>query len=254
MSRRARSVSALLTGLALLVPAMTGRLHADDEIDKKVVEIVKRTGDLYKNARSLHAEGDFVSTVASGGEKRDIKVKAVYDVERPNHLSLKTQVDGDPAKGPDIIADGKNLTIFGKSRKQYTQEIAPEKLEEIGLIVLQVGPTLTGMLFANILAENPSDMLMLGVNSCSYVGKDKVGDASVHRLKFSQDGFDWEMWVAAEGKPYVLRMIRITDGPEGKVTTTETYKNWKLDGEIAKDTYTFSPPKDSQKVDEFDRT
>jgi hypothetical protein len=254
MGRRARSLSAFLTILASLVPAMTGRLHADDAIDKRVVDIVKQTGDLYKNARSLHAEGDFVSNVASGGEKRDIKVKAVYDIERPNHLSLKTEVDGDPAKGPDIIADGKNLTIFGKSRKQYTQETAPEKLEEIGLTVLQVGPTLTGMLFANILADNPSDMLMMGVNSCSYVGKDKVGDAPVHRLKFSQDGFDWEMWVAAEGKPYVLRMIRIADGPEGKVTTTETYKSWKLDGEMAKDKFTFSAPKDSQKVDEFDRS
>ena len=72
-----------------------------------------------------------MSKVASGGEKRDIKVKAVYDIERPNHLSLKTEVDGDPAKGPDIIADGKNLTIFGKSRKQYTQETAPEKLEDM---------------------------------------------------------------------------------------------------------------------------
>ncbi len=101
MRRRDRSVSALLTALALLVPAMTGRLHADDAIDKKVVDIVKQTGDLYKNARSLHAEGDFVSKVASGGEKRDIKVKAVYDIERPNHLSLKTEVDGDPAKGPE---------------------------------------------------------------------------------------------------------------------------------------------------------
>ena len=254
MSRRARFVSALLAGFAMLVPAMTARLHADDDIDKKVVDIVKQTGDLYKNARSLHAEGDFVSTVASGAEKRDIKVKAVYDIERPNHLSLKTEVDGDPAKGPDIIADGKNLTIFGKSRKQYTQETAPEKLEEIGLTVLQVGPTMTGMLFANILAENPSEMLMMGVNSCSYVGKDKVGDASVHRLKFSQDGFDWEMWVAAEGKPYVLRMIRIADGPDGKVTTTETYKSWKLDGEMTKDTFTFSAPKGSEKVEEFDRT
>ena len=113
---------------------------------------------------------------------------------------------------------------------------------------------MTGMLFANILAENPSEMLMMGVNSCSYVGKDKVGDAPVHRLKFSQDGFDWEMWVAAEGKPYVLRMIRIAEGPEGKVTTTETYKGWKLDGEMAKDTFTFSAPKGSQKVDEFERS
>ena len=50
---------------------------------------------------------------------------AVYDIERPDHLSLKTQVGGDSAKGPDIIADGKKLTVFRKSPKQYTQEDTP---------------------------------------------------------------------------------------------------------------------------------
>jgi hypothetical protein len=254
MSRRAAFASSFVIGLALLVPATTGRLHADDAIDKKVVDIVKQTGELYKNAKSFHAEADIVTTGGSGSDKRDIKVKAVYDIERPNHLSLKTQVNGDPAKGPDVIADGKKLTIFGKSRKQYTEEIAPEKLEEVGRILLNIGPTLTGMLFANILADNPSDMLMDGVNSCSYAGKEKVDDTPVHRMKFSQNEFDWELWVAAEGKPYILRMIRIADEPGGKVTTTETYKNWKLDGEIAKDTFTFSAPKDAQKVDEFDKS
>ena len=111
---------------------------------------------------------------------------------------------------------------------------------------------MTGMLFANVLADDPGDVLMQGVNSCSYVGKDKVDETPVHRMKFSQEGFDWELWVAAEGKPYILRMIRIADGPDGKMTTTETYKNWKLDGEFAKDTFTFSAPKGVTKVDEFE--
>ena len=34
---------------------------------------------------------------------------------------------------------------------------------------------MTGMLFANVLGDDPADLLMQGVNSCSYVGKDKVG-------------------------------------------------------------------------------
>lgn len=252
MNRSVSSKSSLVIGLALLVPAMTSRVHADDAIDKRVVDIVKQTGDLYKSAKSFHTTADIVSTIGSGNEAREIKVKAVYDIERPNHLSLKTQVDGDTAKGPDIIADGKKLTILGKSRKQYTQEDAPDKLEGIGMMLLQVGPAMTGMLFANVLAEDPSEMLMNGVNSCSYVAKDKVDNTPVHRMKFSQDGFDWEMWVAAEGKPYILRMIRIAEGPQGKVTTTETYKNWKLDGEIDKGTFTFSAPNGTKKVDAFE--
>jgi hypothetical protein len=231
---------------------MAGRLRADDQIDKKVVEIVKQTGALYKDAKSFQAEADIVTNVDRGGEKRDIKVKAVYNIERPNRLSLKTELDGDSAKGPDVIADGSKLTIYAKGRKQYTQEDSPSSLGDIGIKLLQLGPAMTGMLFANVLADDPADLLMQGVNSCSYVGKDKVDGAEVHRMKFSQEGFDWELWVALEGKPYILRMVRIGEGPDGKATTTETYKNWKLDGEIAKETFTFSAPSGVKKVDNFE--
>jgi len=72
-------------------------------------------------------------------------------------------------------------------------------------------------------------------------------------MRFSQDGFDWEMWVAAEGKPFILRMIRIAEGDNGKVTTTETYKNWKIDEPVNKQSFVFSAPKDAKKVDEFEQ-
>ena len=244
--------STLCLGLVSWGPCMTGQLRADDQIDKKVVEIVKKTGELYKNTKSFHTEGTFVTKVENSGEKRDIKVNAIYDIERPNRLSLKTQLEGDSAKGPDIVADGKTLTVHAKGRKQYTQEDSPENLGEMGIKLLRLGPAMTGMLFANVLADDPADLLMQGVNSCSYVGKDKVDDTQVDRMKFSQDGFDWELWVAAEGKPLVLRMVRIAETGDGKVTTTETYKNWKLDAAIAKDTFTFSAPSGVKKVDEFE--
>jgi hypothetical protein len=243
---------ALIAGLALLGSGMTSQLHADDQIDKKVVEIVKQTGALYKNAKSFHVEGTFVSKVESGDEKRDISVKAVYDIERPNRLCLKTEFNGDASKGPDIVADGKKLIVHGKGRKQYKEEDSPSSLAEIGIRLLQLGPAMAGMMFGNVLAEDPADLLMQGVNSCSYVGKDKVDGTPVHRMKFSQDGFDWELWVAAEGKPYILRMIRVGEEPNGKITTTETYKNWKLDGAIAKETFEFSAPKGAKKVDDFE--
>ena len=243
---------AVFAGLALSTAFTTAPLRADDKIDEKVVAIVKKTGAFYKSAKSFHAEGDIVTTIDQEGKKREIKVKAVFDIERPNHLSVKTEVDGDATKGPDIIADGKKLIVHAKSRKQYIEEDSPEGMQAIGFRLLQVGPAMTGMLFANALADDPGDILMQGVTSCSYVGKDKVDGTDVDRMKFSQEGFDWELWVASEGKPLILRMIRIADADGGKATTTETYKNWKLDGEFAKDTFTFSAPKDVNKVDDFE--
>jgi hypothetical protein len=241
--------SVILAAVALAVSAPP--IIADDKIDKKVVEIVKRTGDLFKNAKAFHAEGTVVSKIDNNGEKREINVTLVYDGERPNRVSLKTQLDGDAKKGPDVVSDGKNLTIYRKALKQYVQDEAPDNLGEIGMKLLQLGPATVGMVFAHVFADDPADLLMQGVNSCSYVGLDKVNGSPVHHMKFSQDQFDWEMWVAAEGKPFIVQMLRIAEGENGKVRTTETYKNWKLDAAPVKKTFSFVPPKDAKKVDEF---
>jgi len=68
----------------------------------------------------------------------------------------------------------------------------------------------------------------------------------LHHLKFSQDQFDWEMWVAAKGKPLVVKMTRTRLGDErNKITVEELYGNWKLDTPPSKGVFSFSPPKDA---------
>jgi hypothetical protein len=240
----------ILAGIALAVAAPP-ILADDDKLDKKTVEIVKRAGELYKNAKALHAEGTVVTKTDNDGQKREAKFTLVFDSERPNRMCLKTQLDGDAKKGPDVFSDGKKLTVYRKALKQYVEEDAPDSAGEVGMRLLRVGPGQVGMLFTHALADDPADLLMQGVNSCSYVGLDKVDGAPAHHMKFSQDQFDWEMWVAAEGKPYIVQMLRIAEGDNGKVRTTETYKNWKLDASPGKEHFTFAPPNDAKKVEEF---
>jgi hypothetical protein len=245
-----------VVSLALFCAAMAGPLRAQDKdkadkLDKKVVDLCKTVGDLYKNAKSLHTEGTFVTKLDNNGQKREINVTGVYDVERPNRLSLKTQLDGDAHKGLDVVCDGKKVTVYRKALKQYVQEDAPKDLSELTGKLPQGGAVTAGILFPNVLTDDPAGSLMEGVNSCSYVGMDKVDGTPAHHMKFSQDQFDWEMWVAAEGKPFVLRMTRSVDGDNGKATSSETYKNWTADAPVKQEVFTFSPPKDAAKVDEF---
>ena len=164
---------------------------------------MKQTGEL-RDAKSLHAEADIVSKVEVATRSVKSRSRRFMTSNGPSGLSFKTEFDGDQ-KGPDVVADGEKLTIHAKGRKEYTEEDTPSSLGDIGIRLLQLGPAMAGMLFANVLADDPADLLMQGVNSCSYVGKDKVDGTEVHRMKFSQDGFDWDLWVAVEGKPYIFR-------------------------------------------------
>jgi hypothetical protein len=249
-----RVACAALT-LVLFLPLAAAAQEKDkpqaDKIDKRVLDIVKQTGDLYKNAKSFTAEGTIVTKAANDGGEQEIKSTATFAVEKPNRLSIKTLLGGDAKKGPDVIVDGKNLIIYRKGLNQYTEQQAPKGLADVGLGLLRIGAFNVGMLFANILADDPADLLMQGVTACSYVGADKIDNTPVHRMKFTQAEFDWELWVAAEGKPYILRMVSTGQGPNGKFHTTETYKNWKLDEAPAKETFSFTPPKDAEKVQRF---
>jgi hypothetical protein len=242
---------ALVLPLSLLSSVRAKPLPAADDLDKKVLEIVKKTGDLYKDAKSLHTEASIVSQITGSGDEKEIKVSAVYEVAKPLSLSLKTKVNGDAKMGPDLMADGKNVVIYRKDAKQYKEQESPASLGEIGLGLLQLDATYAGMLFANILGDEPSDLLMQGVTACSYVGLDKVDGTPVHRMKFTQPEFEWELWVASEGKPYVLRFISTREGGGSKIVTTETYKKWKVDAPAGKDTFTFKAPEGTTKVDEF---
>ncbi len=246
---RNRFIPPVLALALFALLAATGNTNGDD-LDKKVLDIVKQVGEMHKSAKSLHTEATVVTDADGDQGKRQTKVTAVYDLEKPNRLSLRTRVDGDDKAGPDIVCDGKKLFVHRKKQKEYT-EAEPADLSDMGQTVLQLGFPNTGMLFANVLSADPYDALMTGVTECQYAGKEKVGGVDAHHLKFVQPGLDWELWVAAEGKPRVLKALSKLENGDRKVTITETYQNWKVDEPPAKDAFTFTPDKETKKVSEF---
>jgi hypothetical protein len=248
---RLRIALAALT-LVLVVAFTSARPRADDsKLDKKVLDIVKQVGDLYKNPKSLHVDISVEINVDNAGQKQKREVEVACDLKQPNLFALRSHPKGEKDAGLSIVCDGKNLFTLRSKQKQYTETEAPADLHEMGLTLLRLGQQNTSMLFVNVLNADPYEQLMDGVNSCSYAGKEKVGDAEAHHLKFSQDQFDWEMWVATEGKPVVLKMSSNRSADDSKFTMVETYRNWKADAEPGKEAFSFTPPKDAKKVEEL---
>jgi hypothetical protein len=243
-------LSVSLVCAALTAPVRAEDKKKDDKLDKKAVEICKKAGDLYKDAKTFHADGSLEAKIDADNQKININATMVCDFERPNRLAVKVLVKGDPTEGLDFISDGKTVTTYRKKIKQYVQEDAPKDVGGLSALLIKLGVRSPGILLPNVLTIDPADSLMAGVDSCSYVGIEKVDGTPAHHLKFSQE-FDWEMWVAAEGKPFILRMTRNLDFGGGKLNSSETYKNWTVDAPVAKDAFAFTPPKGTTKVDDF---
>jgi hypothetical protein len=230
--------------LALLVPLSIARA---DDIDKKATDIVKKAAEIYKDAKAIHADVTIETTAGEGDQKKVRKVEATYDLERPNLLAIRTKQGG-----IEVTSDGKKLLIDSKHSKEYAEEEAPASMTDLGQQILRLGPPNVGMLFPNVMIDDPYETLMSGVTDCKLAGTEKVDGVETHHITFKQPEFDWELYIAAEGKPYVLRMTNTRSGDDNKVTVVETYKNWKVQDSMDKSVFTVTPPKDAKKVDQID--
>jgi hypothetical protein len=239
-------VPVLVAALAVLA-ARAAEEKKSDDLDKKVTDIVKQVGDLFKNAKSVHTA--VTISTRDGNDKKNSKVEVTCDVQRPNHFALRANYEGDAKKGLNVVCDGKKWVVESKQNKEYTEDEVDDSLD-IGQKLTELGPSNTGVFFLNVLTKvkEPAEALMEGVTSCAYAGKDKVDGHEAHHLKFIQGEFHWELWVAAEGKPLVLKM-KTTTQEAASTTITETFKDWKIDAAPAKDAFQFKPGEGAKKVD-----
>lgn len=237
-----------------VVALIAAPIRAEDGVDAKTKEVLKKIGVLYKDAKSMHADLAIEGTIEiDGQDKQDLKVEGKIDMKRPNFLSIRSTINKNADRGVDVVSDGKNFYMHLKQLKQYTERKSPAKLAEIGRAILPLGQQNTGMLFQNVLADDPMEALLEGVTEGKYVGIEKVGDQEAHHLTFKQPNLDWELWVSTGEHPFILKDKNLLTLPNGKLSTIETYKNWKLNPEFEKDPFSFKPPEGAKKVERLGR-
>jgi outer membrane protein assembly factor BamB len=222
-------------------------------LDARAVNIVKQAAALFKDARALHADMELETTVQQGKEERKTEITATVDLKRPNYFALRSRHVKDQSAGLELVCDGQTLYAHARRLKQYTEAKAPADLEGVGKALTRFGHTATGMLFQNVLTEDPDEVLLDSVTSCAYVGEEKVGEAKAHHVTLKQADLEWEVWVAAEGKPFVLKVVSRVAGDEVKIVTVETYKKWQVDHNPDEAAFKFVPPAGAEKVKAFTR-
>ena len=217
--------------------------------DPKALEIVKQTVDTCKNARTLHVAVEVEAHVQNGDEKQDLHNRCVYDLEKPGRFALRTRAVKDKESGLDCVTDGKTLFVHSLRLKQYTESDAPKSLAELPERLVRFGRSSTGFFVPNLLADDPYESLVEDLITCSYAGKDKIGDIEAHHVKAVHPELKWELWIAATGKPLVLKAATLVAVDEIRVTATETYGNWKVDEPLEQAAFAITAPANATKVD-----
>lgn len=242
-----------LMSMASLI--QTTSAQAVDEPTKPTAEqVLRRTADFYKKAKSIAVEIEREQEV--GG--LPIKYPVTVAFERPNRIALGME------NGPSdfsIVSDGKKMFISIAGLKRYTETNAPPSLDNLSMNPLAMG-LLNGTLILELCVDDPYAKLMEGVKSAKHVGIKTIDGVKLHHLAFAQEEVDWQIWIPVAGDPTIRRMTAdlsktMANLPAGvqlknqKFETIVNFKNWRVNQALDAKTFVFTPPKDAQKVEDL---
>jgi len=263
--RRTLPTSALFLLVASL---LAGTLHAPSagaaatsvNIDPAADKILHNLSTYYAGLKSFRVDLSTTMHLEAQGMKQQVETRYKITMNRPNKIAV-IHLSG--MMGATIVCDGKQLYIYIPMMKKYTVEKAPADFdalfdrEEMGMLMGLVSFT------PSLLRKNPYDDILEGIRSVKYGGLGNVGLTRCHRIIFTQDEFDWEMWVRAEGNPLVEKLridmsksLKGEGSPFGdtknvKMEIVMTYTNWETNIVLLPDSFKFTPPKGARKVDSF---
>jgi hypothetical protein len=211
--------------------------------------VMRKMAAFYQEAHNVQVASELTTTFKSDDREGKMTQHRSVAIQRPNLLSVTIEKDA----GMELICDGDKLYTSMPALQSYREAPAPQNCEE--LLKVAFGGNVLALFPLELMMEDVHAALMAGVTSSTYVGSEKLGGVSAHRLKFSQQDFSWEIWIAADGDPLVLQVATDTSagfarvseafgGARGSMQSTivERFRNWKIDTELPKETFVFSPP------------
>jgi hypothetical protein len=248
------SVALSLAAVTNLAPVVVGKLPVSP--DPMVGKALMSLASHLQTSRTFRCDVSFLINSEMEGMKQEISATYALAVEKPNRLALR-YVRG--MAGNNVICNGTNLVIHAVSLNRYQETEAPKTFEQFAQ---GVGPMSGNMLFAdNLIREDIYASIMEGVIKVSYAGRDTVEGVECDHLKFTQEQFDWELWLTPGLKPVVVQVLNdlskglgstVGEGasPKGmRMTVLNRFSNWVVEGPLPAGTFEFKPPAGARKAD-----
>ncbi len=225
--------------------------------------LIDRVIEFYRQANSLEVDCE-MRVVITGAEKQEIVSKKTLVVEKPNRLAVRTTGELGQI---DVICDGKTIVTHLIPRQIYVREKAPKTVDKAATHFLTLLPTIPQLLNYEMwmLLEKGSKQIMGGVIVSKVVGTETVNGVKAHHLAFEEETVDWDMWVAAEGDPVILKFTfdmaksfqqsakgeDAAKRPEESLVLTSSFGRWKVNETPQTELFTFKAPSDVHRVNDL---
>lgn len=203
-------------------------------LEPKAMDLLRAMSDRIAKAKT-------VSFTATAGYEYPSKLgppivyTVRYDVtmQRPDRLRILMPGDG-PAS--EFYYDGKTMMAYAPAENLVAVAPAPPTVEE----ALKVAYTNAALYFpfVDLLVDNPYAALTDGALLAFYIGPSGVvGGTKTDMVAWANKDVFLQIWIGSEDK--LPRRVRATFAADPLQLRHELeLSNWKLDGEVAPDTFT----------------
>lgn len=196
----------------------------------------------YLRGNPLDFKTSFVSQNLSLGNSRG---SAHFVIERPNLLRVEVSA---PNFSYLLISDGAVYTIYDQNKGKYAQVTAPKS--PLGALNLFTGLSAFEaqvLRFFGVVHDVASGGpgIQVSTDGSSLIGGRQCDHFTI---AYTTGVFPdkWEAWLERSGVPLPCKSV-VTSADDTVVQTNEY--DWTLNATLSPDTFVFTPPKGSQKVD-----
>ncbi|MDR0182140.1 DUF2092 domain-containing protein [Lysobacter arvi] len=238
MKTPALALAAALIALIALSPARAQQAAA---VDPKAIKALSQIGEKLRSLKEYTVSAD-VKTRAplASGEYRDFSGTATYRVRAPDRLHATTRGIG---LDREIVFDGRTITVFSPTNKQYARIDAPGTLST--LVSTVEARTGYRMVLAQLFAWEDQARMLQEAERASYSGEALVGGRRCAHYSYKKAGIAWEVFADAQHLPCKLAFVDTRDKGLPGYTAELT---WVERATLPDSTFVFTPPAGASEV------
>jgi len=187
---------------------------------------------------------DGYDVVQSSGQKVEFGETRRITLARPNQLRVE-EIASD-GRLDLALFDGKNITVFDGDSNVYASTPQPGTVDDA--LVFFVRDLRMRMPLARLLSSRLPSEWPKRVTTVDYVESFDIDGVKTHHIAGRTDAVDFQYWITDGPRPLPLRVVLTYVNEPGQPQFWANFSDWNTSPQLAKSTFTFTPPADAKQI------